>query len=88
MQTTFSYQLLDSNNEWCSFLNVQIMAPANMKDLSKQGPNDRGRWKMFLGQVAAALGIIQRVSTIFRILTFVTLTKRVFKALSGYATTV
>ena len=27
-------------------LNVQIMAPANTKDLSKQGCNDGDRWKM------------------------------------------
>ena len=71
-----------------ALLNVQIMAPANTKGQSKQGHNDGGRWKMFLGQVASAFGIIQHVSTIFRMLTFVTLTKRVFKALSGYTMTV
>ena len=44
--------------------------------------------KMFLGQAGAAFGIIQRENTIFRMLTFITLTKRIFKVLSGYAVTV
>ena len=65
-------------------LNVQIMAPANTKERSKQGCNDGGRWKMFIGQAAAAFGnIIQRDSTIFRMSTLITLTKRIFKALRG-----
>ena len=63
-------------------LNVQIMAPTNTKYSSKQGCNDGDRWKMFLCQTAA-FGIIQCENTIM-----VMLTKRIFKALSGYAMTV
>ena len=68
-----------------ALLNVQIMAPANTKDRPKQDRNDGARWKMFLCQTAA-FGILQCDNTIFCM--FVTLTKRIFKALSGYGMTV
>ena len=42
-----------------------IVAPANMRDRSKQSRNDGDTWKMFLGQAAAAFGIIQYDITIF-----------------------
>ena len=68
-----------------ALLNLRILATGNTKGRSKQGRNDGDTWKMFLGRAAAALRIIQRDSTIFRTLTFISLTTKIFKALSEYA---
>ena len=66
-----------------ALLNLLIMATANTKNRSKRGRNNGNRWKMFHRQAAAAFGIIKRDSTIFHMLTFISLTKKIFKALSG-----
>ena len=70
-----------------ALLNLPILATGNTKHRSKQDRNDGDTRKIFLGRAAAALRIIQRDSTIFRTLTFISLTKKIFKALSGYAMT-
>ena len=70
-----------------ALLNLRILVTGNTKDRSKQDRNDGDTRKMFLGRAATALRIIQRDSTIFRTLTFISLTKKIFKALFGYAMT-
>ena len=44
--------------------------------------------KTFFAEAAAALGIIQRDNIIFHMLTFISLIKRIFMVLPGYAMTV
>ena len=75
--TTISYQLLVTVklNGAAFFVEFAIMAPVNTRDRSKQGRNDGDTWKMFLGQAAAAFGIIQHDMTILHMLTNIVLTK-------------
>ena len=58
-----------------ALLNLRFLGTSNTKDRSKQSRNDGDTWKMFLGRAAATLRIIQRDSTIFRMLTSISLTK-------------
>ena len=71
-----------------ALLNLQIMAPANMKDRSKQGQNNGDRWgKCSLGRQLQPLEIFNVTAPFFHMLTFIALTKRISKVLSGYVMT-
>ena len=66
-----------------AFLNLQTMAPANMEEPNKSVTMVIDG-KMFLVQAAAPFGIIQPDNLIFPMLTFMTITKTIFKIVLVY----